>query len=137
MTPDELDAVAVTWQVLARRRREVLDVIADHLPDSSRWPARERASWIVEAVDRWSSCLARPSCLDEVAASMVGRRPLRDSAALRTEGRALLVGLELSAPLAPDARTGWRRAWQLFAEVLAPLMLEPFGPRRPRGPSAT
>ena len=137
MTPDELDAVAGTWRSLADRRREVLDVIVDHLPDSPRWSPQDRALWVVEAVDRWSSCLDRPTCLDEVAVSMISRRPLRDSAALRVEGRALLAGLELSVPLGAEARIGWHRAWQLFSEVVTPLMLEPFGPRRVPPPPPT
>jgi hypothetical protein len=134
MTPDEIDAVVVSWRALARRRIELLDVVAAHLPQSDDWAPRVRAAWILEAVDRCNSCLGQASCLGEVAASMVGTRLVRETSALRIDGWALLVGVELSLPLDPSQRVAWRRAWQLFAELVAGLMLEPFGPGRSAGP---
>ena len=131
MTPAEIDAVVGAWRSLAPRRGELLEVVAAHLPVTDDWPPKARAAWILEAVDRCSGCLGQASCMDEVAASMVEARRVRATSALRIDGRALLVGVELSMPLEPAGRVAWRRAWQLFAELVAALLLGPPGPGMP------
>jgi hypothetical protein len=133
MTPEEIDAVVGSWQSLAPRRARLQEIVAAHLPDAEGWPPSERAGWILEAVARCVSRLSQPSDLVGIARAVATTYRAWGVTALREDGEALLMGLQLSGSLDIEARVAWRRAWYLVGELVASAALSPFGnaPDRP------
>jgi hypothetical protein len=137
MTPQEIADVVACWQSVEPRRAQLLEHVAAHLPPSELWPPDERAAWILEAVDRSTSCFGQPTTLAEVAETMAAGHRARGVASLREDGEALLMGLQLSGSLTADCRVAWRRAWQLLGELVASVTLCPFGAGEPPAAPAT
>src|SRR5688500_16660185 len=127
MPPQELADGVAGCQSAARQRAQLFEHVAAHLPESDLWPPRERAAWILEVVDRSTSCFGQPTALGAVATAMAADHRARGVAALREDGEALLMGLHLSGCLTNECRVAWRRAWQLLGELVASVTLCPFG----------
>jgi hypothetical protein len=127
MTPQEIADVVATWQSVAPRRAELLEHVAANLPASELWPPRERAAWILEAVDRSAGCFGQPTALADVATAMAAGHRARGVAALREDGEALVLGLQLAGARGGESPVAWRRAWQLLGELVASVTLRPFG----------
>jgi hypothetical protein len=126
MTPQEIDAVVGSWAALAPRRARLQGLVAAHLPEAEAWPPHERAGWILDAVHRCVERLSQPSDLVGIARAVAETYRARGVAALREDGEALLMGLQLSGALDELARVAWRRAWHLVGELVASAALSPF-----------
>jgi hypothetical protein len=126
MTPQEIDAVVGSWQCIAPRRARLQELVAAHLPHIDGWPRLERAGWILEAVASCVSRLSQPSDLVDIARAIAQTYRAHGVAALAEDGKALLMGLQLSGSLDNEARVAWRRAWHLVGELVASAALSPF-----------
>ncbi len=128
MTPNQIALVTATWQRCQDRRALVHDAVAATLPADDGEERATRAARILDAVDRLHPLLARPGDLEQETEALIGdwaRWTLHRRAATET---ALLTGLATAlGPLPAETEAAWRAALDLFHEILAQLVLRPFG----------
>jgi hypothetical protein len=132
VSPEQIDAVARTWEDAGRNPDRLHAAIVDRLP---RHPGDEsapgdRARWIVDAVSRLSGALDHPTALGPAAATVIARRAPVTLAELAVDRDAVLGALRtVAGGLGPPEEEAWDAAFRLFAEVVADLCLDPFGAR--------
>ncbi|MEZ5410821.1 MAG: hypothetical protein R2761_22525 [Acidimicrobiales bacterium] len=129
MTPTQIALVTATWRRCHDRRPLVHDAVAATLPAVDGEERAARAARILDAVDRLHPLLAHPAELERETGALIG-----DWAQWTLDRRAeteaaLLHGLTTAlGPLPAETGAAWRAALDLFHEILAQLVLRPFGP---------
>ena len=129
MSPEQIDVVASTWERAGQEPGRLRSAVADHLPGAG---AAARARWVVDAVDRLSSALDRPTALPPAAAEVIARRGPVTLAELAVDRDACLGALRRLTVFGPVEEDAWDAAFQLFQELVGPLCLDPFGTREKR-----
>jgi hypothetical protein len=121
VTPDDLDAVSVTWRRLRPNQDQLRRRLADTIAQRSDHPSPGAvAHWLVDAVDQLVPTLGRPAELATRAATVVSPWPAtRPPPSYAVEGTAFIDALNALRPLDAESAQAWRRAWHLLAEVLA------------------
>lgn len=128
MTPTQIELVTTTWRHCQDRRAELHRAVAAALPAGDGEERAARAARILDAVDRLHPLLAHPAELEREAGDLIGEWA-QWTLDRRTETETALVhGLATTVgPLPADWRTAWLAALDLFHEILAQLVLRPFG----------
>lgn len=126
MSPDEIDAVADSWQRALAEPDRLRAAIGARLTGSAPF-REERARWIVRSVSCLSPVLDHPTAFVPAAVVLIASRYPVTIEELAAERDALLGALEeRSGPLTPGARRAWDLAVDLFAEIVASIGLDPF-----------
>jgi hypothetical protein len=130
VSPEQIGVVARTWDLAGRQPERLHAAVAERLPGPG---ASARAGWVVDAVGRLSSALARPTALPPAAAAVIASRGPVTLAELAVDRDACLDALRsLTAGFGPTEEEAWEAAFQLFQELVGPLCLDPFGTRQQR-----
>ena len=128
MTPIQIALVTVTWRHGQDRRTRLFDAVAAALPAIDGEERAARTHRILDTVDRLHPLLANPGELERETESLLGEW-VRWTLQRRSETEtALLHGLAtVLGPLPAETEAAWRAALDLFHEILAQLLLRPFG----------
>lgn len=129
MTPTQIAIVTATWRRCQDQRPLVHDAVAANLPADDGEERAARAARILDAVDRLHPLLAHPAELERETGAPIGEWAQWTLDRRAGTEAALLHGLAAALGALPD-ETGeaWRAALDLFHEILAQLVLRPFGP---------
>jgi hypothetical protein len=128
MSPDDIDEVAVRWNLALCEPQLLHLAIAERLTGSLRF-RKQRADWIIEAVTCLSAVLEHPGTFASMAADLLSQRPYVTTDELTNERDALLTALtDLCGPLDATALRSWTLAIGLFAEFIAATGLHPLSP---------
>ncbi len=144
MTPTQIALVTATWRRCQDRRSLVHDAVAAALPALDGEERAARAARILDAVDRPHPVLAHPADLEHETGALIGEWAQWTLDRRAETEAALLHGLAAAlGPLPAETGVAWRAALDLFHEILAQLVLRPFGsapasptglgPHRPQG----
>jgi len=134
MTPTQIAIVTATWRRCREQRPLVHGAVAATLPagDGPAGDGEERAARaarILDAVDRLHPLLAHPAELEREAEDLIGEWAQWTLDRRAETEAALLHGLAAAlGPLPDETGAAWRAALDLFHEILAQLVLRPFGP---------
>ncbi len=135
MTPTQIALVTATWRRCQDRRPMVHDAVAATLPADDGEERANRAASILHTVDRLHPLLARPGDLEQETEALIGDWALWTLHRRATTETALLTGLATAlGPLPVETEAAWRAALDLFHEILAQLVLRPFGATLYAGP---
>lgn len=128
MTPTQIELVTATWRRCQDRRPLVHDAVAATLPADDGEERAARAARILHTVDRLHPLLAHPAELERETGALIGEwAQWTLDRRVETEA-ALLHGLAAAlGPLPAETGAAWRAALDLFHEILAQLVLRPFG----------
>ena len=127
MSPDEIDQVTCIWRSARADEALLADAIGERLVGTAEFRA-DRARWIVRSVSSLAPVLHHPTAFGPVAADLITLRFPVTLDELAQERDALLGALaERCGPLAPDAAHSWDLAFELFAEIVCAIGLDPFG----------
>ena len=128
MTPTQIALATATWRRSQDRRSRLHDAVAAALPTVDGEERAARADRILDTVDRLHPLLARPGELERETESLIGEWALWTLQRRAETETALLHGLAaVLGPLPAETEAAWRAALDLFHEILAQLVLRPFG----------
>lgn len=135
MTPTQIALVTATWHRCQDRRPLVHDAVAANLPADDGEERATRAASILDTVDRLHPLLARPGELEQETEALIGDWALWTLHRRAATETALLTGLATAlGPLPAETEAAWWAALDLFHEILAQLVLRPFGATLTGGP---
>ena len=127
MSPDDIDQVTRTWRAAMADEDVLTRSIGERLTGTVPFRA-ERARWIVRSVSSLAPVLDHPTAFGPTAVELIALRFPVTLDELAQERDALLGALaERCGPLAPDAAHSWDLAFELFAEIVCAIGLDPFG----------
>lgn len=127
MSPDDIDLVTRIWRAAMADEAHLRRAVGDRLRGPVAFRT-DRAAWIVRSVSSLAPVLDHPTAFAPAAADLIALRFPVTLDELAEERDALLGALdERCGTLDPDAAHAWALAFELFAEIVCAIGLDPFG----------